>query len=101
MVHDHWGPYWKLRGVLHGLCNAHHLRELQALVDLAGEDWARRMQLLLRRAQRAVGMARAQAMAFAYRTGRIRSRGRSAALKLEAAAYSNSNAPYRLRLQAA
>ena len=60
VVHDHWGPYWKLRGVLHGLCNAHHLRELQALVDLAGEDWARRMQQLLRRAHRAVGMAREQ-----------------------------------------
>ena len=54
VVHDHWGPYWKL----HGLCNAHHLRELQALVDLAREDWARRMQVLLRRAHRAVGVAR-------------------------------------------
>ena len=45
-------------GVLHGMCNAHHFRELQAFVDLAGEDWARRLQQLLRRAHRAVGIAR-------------------------------------------
>jgi hypothetical protein len=32
------------------LCNAHHLRELKALIDLEKEDWARKMQRLLRRA---------------------------------------------------
>lgn len=30
------------------MCNAHPLRELQALVDIEGEGWARRMQRLLR-----------------------------------------------------
>ena len=58
LVHDHWGPYFKLGGVLHGMCNAHHLRELQALVDIEQEDWARRMQQLLRWAHRAVRSAR-------------------------------------------
>ena len=32
VVHDHWKPYYTLTGVLHALCNAHHLRELQALI---------------------------------------------------------------------
>ena len=34
LVHDHWASYFRLGGVLHGLCNAHHLRELQALVKI-------------------------------------------------------------------
>jgi transposase len=28
VVHDRWKPYYTLTGVLHALCNAHHLREL-------------------------------------------------------------------------
>ncbi len=58
LVHDHWAPYFKVRGALHALCNAHHVRELQALAEIDGEDWARRMQQLLRRANRAVWIAR-------------------------------------------
>ena len=50
VVHDHWHPYYTMTGVLHALCNAHHLRELKALVEIEKEDWARRMQRLLRRA---------------------------------------------------
>src|SRR5277367_3907022 len=50
VVHDHWKPYYTLTGVLHALCNAHHLRELQALIEIEKEDWARKMQRLLRRA---------------------------------------------------
>jgi transposase len=60
IVHDHWKPYYTLTGVLHALCNAHHLRELKALVEIEKEDWARRMQQLLRRACHAVNLARAQ-----------------------------------------
>ena len=48
VVHDHWKPYYTMTGVLHALCNAHHLRELKALVEIEKEDWARRMQRLLR-----------------------------------------------------
>jgi transposase len=57
-VHDHWKPYYTMQGVLHALCNAHHLRELKALVEIEKEDWARKMQQLLRRACHAANLAR-------------------------------------------
>ena len=60
VVHDHWHPYYTMTGVLHALCNAHHLRELKALVEIEKEDWAGRMQRLLRRACHAVNLAHAQ-----------------------------------------
>src|SRR5271166_2837538 len=60
VVHDHWKPYYTLKGVLHALCNAHHLRELKALVEIEREDWARKMQRLLRRACHAANLAREQ-----------------------------------------
>ena len=58
VVHDHWKPYYTLKGVLHALCNAHHLRELKALVEIEGEEWARKMQRLLRLACHAASLAR-------------------------------------------
>jgi transposase len=58
VVHDHWKPYYTMQGVLHALCNAHHLRELTALVEIEKEDWARKMQRLLRRACHAANLAR-------------------------------------------
>ena len=58
VVHDHWKPYYTLSGVLHALCNAHHLRELKALVEIEKEDWARQMQRLLRVACHVTNLAR-------------------------------------------
>ena len=49
-VHDRWKPYYTMPDVQHPLCNAHHLRELQARVDIEGEALAERMQRLPRRA---------------------------------------------------
>jgi transposase len=49
VVHDHWKPYYTMPDVRHALCNAHHLRELKALIDIEKEDWARKMQQVLRR----------------------------------------------------
>jgi len=60
VVHDHWKPYYTMTGVLHALCNAHHLRELKALVEIEKEDWARKMQRLLRRACHAANLAHQQ-----------------------------------------
>ena len=58
VVHDHWKPYYTMSGVLHALCNAHHLRELKALVEIEKEDWARQIQRLLRLACHAANLAR-------------------------------------------
>jgi transposase len=63
VVHDHWKPYYTMPGVRHALCNAHHLRELKALVDIEKEDWARKMQRLLRRAARVTNRARDRGIA--------------------------------------
>lgn len=58
VVHDHWLPYYGMPGVLHALCNAHHLRELKALIEIEKEDWAHKMHRLLRRACHVVNLAR-------------------------------------------
>ncbi|MBF0245335.1 MAG: IS66 family transposase [Planctomycetes bacterium] len=58
IVHDHWKSYYTMEGVLHALCNAHHLRELKALIEIEKEDWARKMQRLLRLACHLTNLAR-------------------------------------------
>lgn len=58
VVHDHWKPYYTMAGVLHALCNAHHSRELQALIEIEKEPWAHKMRRLLRRACHATNLAR-------------------------------------------
>ena len=63
VVHDHWKPYYTMPSVLHALCNAHHLRELKALIDIEKEGWARKMRQLLRRACHAVNLARGRGSA--------------------------------------
>ncbi len=47
VVHDHRAPYFKMEAVEHALCNAHHLRELQALIGIGKESWASAMKPLL------------------------------------------------------
>jgi transposase len=51
VIHDAWSAYWndefkKVSG--HGLCNAHHLRELLAVTDFDKQRWSERMTNLLR-----------------------------------------------------
>jgi len=58
IVHDFWRPYLTMAGVTHALCNAHHLRELKALIDIEKEPWALAMHRLLRRACHAANLAR-------------------------------------------
>ena len=46
LIHDHWKPYY-IYTCRHGLCNAHHIRELQWVIDNMGFVWAKNMQALL------------------------------------------------------
>jgi transposase len=39
-VHDGWAPYRHYQAATHALCNAHHLRELDAVAAEAGQGWA-------------------------------------------------------------
>lgn len=57
IVHDHWKPYFTMDGVLHALCNAHHLRELKALMEIEKEAWAFAMYRFLRQACHAANIA--------------------------------------------
>jgi transposase len=48
LVHDHWKPYYTYQYCLHSLCNAHHIRELQWVIDThTAYTWAKSMQDLL------------------------------------------------------
>jgi transposase len=53
-VHDHWFPYFAYNQVKHGLCNAHHLRELTFIYEQEKENWAKRMHDLLIQANKEV-----------------------------------------------
>ena len=58
IVHDGFVPYGALGQIDHALCNAHHLRELKALIELDGEAWATAMRDMLLAANAAVRKAR-------------------------------------------
>lgn len=47
LVHDGWTPYRTYDQVTHALCNAHHLRELDAVAETTGQSWANEMTGLL------------------------------------------------------
>ena len=55
-VHDGWKPY-RAYEVIHALCNAHHLRELQGVIEHFDQDWAEEMIGLLLDAKEAVEKA--------------------------------------------
>ncbi|MEY2336529.1 IS66 family transposase [Acidithiobacillus ferrianus] len=52
-IHDGWAPYRKY-DCRHGLCNAHHLRELTLIHEQYGQRWAKNMIDLLLAANREV-----------------------------------------------
>ncbi len=54
VCHDHWFPYFAYTQVRHGLCNAHHLRELTYMHEQEKEEWAKEMKELLLKAKREV-----------------------------------------------
>ena len=60
VVHDGFKSYGALERASHALCNAHHLRELKALIEFDHEPWAAPMRDCLLDANRAVGDAKAR-----------------------------------------
>ena len=60
VVHDHWRAYYGLEDVDHAYCNAHLLRELQAVCELDKEPWAEALRTTLLDVNQAVGTAKAQ-----------------------------------------
>jgi len=47
MVHDHWKVYFTYEQSEHGLCNSHHLRELNFIEKQYQQPWAADMAVLL------------------------------------------------------
>lgn len=56
LIHDGWAPYRALM-CKHGLCNAHHLRELVYVDEQLKQGWAKKMIELLVAASREVALA--------------------------------------------
>ena len=63
IVHDHFKPYYKqFADLKHALCNAHHLRELKALVEHDEEAWATEMSDFLLTLKELVDQAKGKDM---------------------------------------
>lgn len=56
-VHDHWKPYFRFDNVVHALCGAHLLRELNAFDETLQQPWPAQLKQVLIDAKTAVTQA--------------------------------------------
>ena len=54
-MQDHWKAYFTFNNCRHALCNAHHLRELQFVVDQHEQIWAKEIAQILVEIKKEVG----------------------------------------------
>lgn len=59
-IHDHWESYFSYTNCRHGLCNAHHLRELKFIEEQYNQPWSKQMTKLLVTIKEAVDIAKQQ-----------------------------------------
>lgn len=85
LCHDHWSSYYKYQ-CIHSLCNAHHLRELEHVVEFDKHKWAKEMQDLLCEINDAVCFAGGKVDAIEAEKYRIRYRAILTAGDLESPA---------------
>jgi len=64
-MHDHWKSYFSFDHCQHALCNAHHLRELQFIVDQYQQSWAEEMIQVLLDIKAEIGAAPLEQMSLA------------------------------------
>ena len=57
LVHDAWATYFKYQELVHALCNAHHLRDLTAIVENDSQRWSNLMIACLLSAKQLVDEA--------------------------------------------
>lgn len=61
-VHDHWKSYFNYENCEHGLCNAHHLRELKFVHEEYKQTWAKKTSLHLLTIKKVVDEAKSEGL---------------------------------------
>ena len=56
--HDFWKTYYKYEQLIHSLCNAHHMRDLQGLFDTDEQPWSLDMKSFFSAAKKIVDAAK-------------------------------------------